>query len=48
MDLLARDGEVTVDVETLGYRSAFVGAVLSTLPGARMLATRPARVALDR
>jgi hypothetical protein len=33
-DLLEEKGEVTVDVETLGHRSAFVGAFLATLPGA--------------
>jgi hypothetical protein len=46
MDLLERDGEVTIDVETVGYRSAFVGAVLATLPGARVLPTSPPRIAL--
>lgn len=31
LDMLERDGEVVADVETLGYRSAFIGAVLATL-----------------
>jgi hypothetical protein len=34
MDLLERNGEVVIDVETVGYRSAFIGAVLASLPGA--------------
>lgn len=45
IDMLARDGEVTIDVETVGYRSAFVGAVLATLPGAIVLPTRPPTIA---
>jgi hypothetical protein len=32
LDLLERDGEVVIDVETVGYRSAFIGAVSATLP----------------
>lgn len=46
MDMLARDGEVTIDVEMVGYRSAFIGAVLATLPGAVVLPTSPPRIAL--
>ena len=34
MDVLERDGEVVIDVKTVGYRSAFIGAVLASLPGA--------------
>ena len=45
-DLLLRDGEVVVDVETLGHRGAFVGAVLATIPGAVVRSTTPRRVAL--
>jgi hypothetical protein len=44
IDLLASGDEVTVDVETLGHRGAFVGAVLATLPGAVVLATTPRRI----
>jgi hypothetical protein len=33
LDMFERDGEVVIDVETVGYRSAFIGAVLATLPG---------------
>ena len=46
IDLLERDGEVRVNVETVGHRSAFVGAVLATLPGAVVL-TNPQRVRLE-
>jgi hypothetical protein len=34
LDRLMRDGEVEISVESVGYRSAFVGAVLSQVPGA--------------
>ena len=43
LDMIVRDGEVAVNVETLRYRSAFIGAVLSTLPGA-ITTLRPATV----
>ena len=33
MDRLAADGELVVSVDSVGYRSAFIGAVLGTLPG---------------
>jgi hypothetical protein len=47
MDMLERDGEVRIDVKTVGYRSAFVGGVLATLPGAVAL-TNPQRIKLER
>jgi hypothetical protein len=47
-DLLERNGEVVVDVETLGHRSSFVGAFLATLPGAVVRPTTPRRVYLAR
>jgi hypothetical protein len=34
LDLLAADGSVRVNVDELGHRSSFVGAVLATLPDA--------------
>jgi hypothetical protein len=43
LNLLERDGEVVIDVETVGYRSAFIGAVLATLPGTKT-ALAPRRV----
>jgi hypothetical protein len=46
IDVLVRDGEVAVDVETLGHRSSFVGAVLAILPGTVVRSTTPRRVAL--
>jgi hypothetical protein len=46
MDQLERDGEITIDVATVGYRSAFIGAVLSTLPGAVVVPTSPPRIRL--
>jgi hypothetical protein len=46
IDRLQRDGEIDINVESVGHRSAFVGAVLATLPGVRT-ATNPRRVTLD-
>jgi hypothetical protein len=34
-DRLYRDGELEISVPSVGHRSAFVGAVLATLPGVR-------------
>jgi len=31
LDRLAADGEIEISVESVGYRSAFVGAVLASL-----------------
>jgi len=47
MDMLEQDGEVRVNVDTLGFRSAFVGAVLATLPGASV-SPSPTRISLSR
>jgi hypothetical protein len=46
LDRLRRDGEVEISVASVGYRSAFVGAVLAALPGART-AQDPPRVLLS-
>jgi hypothetical protein len=46
LDLLISDGEVLITPEVIGYRSAFVGAVLRTLPGATVHLD-PARVQLQ-
>ena len=46
IDTLMTKGEITVDVDTLGYRSAFIGAVLATLPGAIVLPTSPQSIIL--
>ena len=48
IDLLVREGEIAVNVETLGHRGAFVGAFLATLPGVVVRSTTPRRVALKR
>lgn len=45
-DILFAKGEIGINVEEASYRSAFVGAVLATIPGAKEL-RRPARVVLD-
>ena len=45
LDRLIADGEVEISVESVGYRSAFIGAVLATVPGART-ALAPRRVML--
>jgi predicted RNA-binding protein with PUA-like domain len=45
LDRLRRDGEVAISVSSVGYRSAFVGAALAALPGART-ARNPQRVLL--
>jgi hypothetical protein len=45
LDRLRRDGEVEISVASVGYRSAFVGAALATLPGAST-AHNPQRVML--
>lgn len=34
LDRLVRDGEIEISVASVGYRSAFIGAVLATLLGA--------------
>jgi hypothetical protein len=48
IDVLVRDGELVIDVETLGHRrSSFVGAVLATLPGAVVRSTTPRRIELS-
>src|SRR4051812_37983885 len=41
LDRLLADNEVEVSVESLGHRSAFVGAVLASLPGASFSAGSP-------
>jgi predicted RNA-binding protein with PUA-like domain len=45
LDRLRTDGEVEISVASVGYRSAFVGAALAVLPGART-ARNPQRVLL--
>jgi 5-methylcytosine-specific restriction protein A len=45
-DDLFANGEIGINVKEASYRSAFVGAVLATLPGAKAL-SGPARVVLN-
>jgi hypothetical protein len=45
LDRLRRDGEVEISMASVGHRSAFVGAALAALPGAR-IAQDPLRVLL--
>ncbi len=47
IDMLKPTGDLLVDKKIVGYRSALIGAVLATLPGA-VVSTRPRRVRLDR
>jgi hypothetical protein len=44
MDILEREGEVTINPKTVKYRRAFIGAVLRTLPGTNVLPTSPPRI----
>ena len=49
LDRLERDGEIEISVESVRYRSAFIGAVLLALPGvARVAGAVPPRVRLQR
>ena len=47
LDRLAETGEIEISVPSVGYRSAFIGAVLSTIPGVVTL-TRPRRIRLEK
>ncbi|GAA1366060.1 hypothetical protein [Catellatospora chokoriensis] len=41
LERLADEGALTISVDEVGYRSAFIGAVLRTLPGARLVGNPP-------
>jgi hypothetical protein len=41
IDRLERKGEIEISVESVGYRSAFIGAVLQELPGGRRRSQLP-------
>ena len=47
LETLWADGEVVIHPESVGYRSAFIGAVLRTLPGAT-IGGSPPMVRLER
>jgi hypothetical protein len=46
LDRLEQDGEIEISVAAVGYRSAFIGAVLQQLPGAQAVRTSPPRIRL--
>lgn len=46
LERLLETGEIEVSVPSLGYRSAFVGAVLLSLPGAALIQDAPPRIRL--
>jgi hypothetical protein len=46
LDRLVRNGEIEISVPSVGYRSAFIGAVLATIDGSST-STRPRRVRLS-
>ena len=46
LDRLVDDGVIEISVDSVGHRSAFVGAVLLTLPGARATRTTPPCITL--
>jgi hypothetical protein len=47
LDLLAANGEIVVSPAVVRHRSAFIGAVLLTLPGASISGAAPPRIALS-
>lgn len=49
LDRIERDGEIEISVDSVRYRSAFIGAVLLTLPGAALVAGfSPPRIRVSR
>lgn len=48
LEELYADGSVTINVESVGYRSAFIGAVLRTVPGAVLAGSPPVVRLSDR
>ncbi len=46
IDQLFARGDLLIDKKTVGYRSAFIGAVLATIPGV-IMETRPRRARLS-
>jgi len=47
LDRLEADGDVEISVDALGFRSAFVGAALLTVPGVTRLSSSPPRLRLS-
>jgi hypothetical protein len=49
LDRLEKDGEIEISVDSVGYRSAFIGAVLRELPETSVTsAASPPRIRLQR
>ena len=49
LDRIDRDEEIEISVRSVGYRSAFIGAVLREIPGAEVVRTAsPPRIRLSR
>jgi hypothetical protein len=46
-DRLYQEGEIAINAASVGYRGAFIRAVLATLPGV-VSAVRPRRIRLER
>jgi hypothetical protein len=46
IDRLERDREIEISVDSVRYRSAFVGAVLQHIPGATVVRSSPPRIRL--
>jgi hypothetical protein len=46
LDRIDRDREIEISVDSVGYRSAFIGAVLQELPGAEVIRSSPPRIRL--
>jgi hypothetical protein len=46
LDRINRDGEIEISVASVGYRSAFIGAVLQELPDAEIIRSSPPRIRL--
>ena len=47
LDRLEADGEIEISVDALGFRSAFIGAALLTVPGVARLTGTPPRLRLS-
>lgn len=46
VERLRRDGEIEISPSSVGYRSAFIGAVLRQVPGAALVSSSPPRIRL--
>jgi hypothetical protein len=47
LDRLTEEGEIEISVASVGYRSAFIGAALATIPGA-VTSVHPRMIRLGR